>query len=86
MGTADKLSMVDYQKSVESIVLPVIRQWLMPQRGLDRGSNEDKWLNEALVNFLKIINIDHVRSALLSIVIDTYYNILFHFFLSESVA
>lgn len=38
----------------------IIRQWLMPLRGLDRGSNEDKWLNEAIVNFLNIITIDHV--------------------------
>lgn len=54
-------SMVEYQKSVEKIVTRVVRQWLMPLRGLDRGNDEDKWLNEAIVNFLKIINIDHVR-------------------------
>lgn len=54
-------SMVEYQKSVESIVTRVVRQWLMPLSGLNRGNNEDKWLNEAIVNFLKIINIDHVR-------------------------
>lgn len=32
----------------------------MPLRGLDRGNNNDKWLNEAIVNFLKIINMDYV--------------------------
>lgn len=53
--------MVEYQKSVENIVTRVVRQWLMPLSGLNRGNNEDKWLNEAIVNFLKIINIDHVR-------------------------
>lgn len=58
-GTKEK-SLVDYQKSVELIVMHVIRQWLMPLRGTDRGSNEDYWLNEAIVNFLKIVNIDHV--------------------------
>jgi hypothetical protein len=77
LGTAEKLSIVDYQKSVEFIVLPVIRQWLLPQRGLDRGSNEDKWINEALVNFLKIINIDHVRPTIGYIVVVQNNKLLF---------
>ncbi|XP_026807677.1 aminopeptidase N-like isoform X1 [Rhopalosiphum maidis] len=63
LGTIDKSSIIEYQKSVESMVVHVIRQWLMPLRGLDRGSNEDKWLNEAIVNFLKIVNIDHIKPA-----------------------
>lgn len=60
MVTKDKSSIVVYQESVLSMVEHVIRQWLMPLRGLDRGSSEDKWLNEAIVKFLNIINIDHV--------------------------
>ncbi|XP_025199927.1 aminopeptidase N-like isoform X2 [Melanaphis sacchari] len=63
LATIDKSSIVEYQKSVESMVVNVVRQWLMPLRGLDRGSNEDKWLNEAIVNFLKIVNIDHIKPA-----------------------
>jgi len=61
LSTTHKSSIIEYQKSVELMVMHVIRQWLMPLRGLDRGSSEDKWLNEAIVNFLKIVNIDHVR-------------------------
>ncbi|XP_027836692.1 aminopeptidase N-like isoform X3 [Aphis gossypii] len=61
LGTINKSSIIEYQKSVESMVVHVVRQWLMPLRGLDRGSNEDKWLNEAIVNFLKIVNIDHIK-------------------------
>lgn len=63
LGTTHTSSIIEYQKSVELMVAHVIRQWLMPLRGLDRGSNEDKWLNEAIVNYLKIVNIDHIKPA-----------------------
>ncbi|KAL4092083.1 hypothetical protein QTP88_026654 [Uroleucon formosanum] len=63
LGPMHKSSIIEYQKSVESMVIHIIRQWLMPLRGLDRGSNEDKWLNEAIVNYLKIVNIDHIKPA-----------------------
>lgn len=63
MVTREKSSILEYQESVLAMVEHVIRQWLMPLRGLDRGSNEDKWLNEAIVKFLNIINIDHVSFA-----------------------
>lgn len=48
------------QDTVETLVEHVIRQWIMPLRGLDRESNEDKWLNDAIVKFLKIHNTDNV--------------------------
>lgn len=63
MATKEKSSLVEYETSALNIVEQIIRQWLMPLRGLDRGSHEDKWLNEAIVKFLKIINIDYVRKT-----------------------
>lgn len=53
---------LEHQDTVETLVEHVIRQWIMPLRGLDRESDEDKWLNDAIVKFLKIHNTDNVST------------------------
>ncbi|VVC25573.1 ERAP1-like C-terminal domain,Peptidase M1, membrane alanine aminopeptidase, N-terminal [Cinara cedri] len=54
------MSIAQYQDTVETLIEHIIRQWLMPMQVVDQSSTEEKWLFDAIANFLRIVNSDNI--------------------------